>query len=71
MANENTKNETPSAAPDASPSKEAQSGCCGGAAPQGTEACCALDANIKATGGSGCGCTPRGANGARKRGGCC
>ncbi len=31
-------------------------GCCGGPAPAGTEGCCALDAQVKSTGGSGCGC---------------
>lgn len=52
-------------------SKEAQTGCCGGAAPQGANACCALDAEIKSTGGAGCGCAPRKTNGARQKGGCC
>lgn len=32
------------------------SGCCGGAAPEGADACCALDADVKVSGGSGCGC---------------
>ncbi len=32
------------------------SGCCGGEAPAGTDACCAEDADVKAAGGSGCGC---------------
>ncbi len=31
-------------------------GCCGGAAPKGSNACCALDAQVKSAGGSGCGC---------------
>lgn len=31
-------------------------GCCGGSAPASSEACCALDADIKAQGGAGCGC---------------
>jgi len=30
--------------------------CCGGAAPTGTDACCARDAEVKFTGGAGCGC---------------
>lgn len=34
----------------------APTSCCGGAAPGGTDACCALDAEVKASGGSGCGC---------------
>ena len=29
--------------------------CCGGPAPSGTSACCALDAEVKSTGGTGCG----------------
>ncbi len=37
-------------------SEPAASGCCGGAAPSGTDGCCALDADVKASGGSGCGC---------------
>ncbi len=34
----------------------AASGCCGGPAPEGASACCALDAEVKSTGGTGCGC---------------
>ena len=30
--------------------------CCGGPAPSGTSACCALDAEVKSAGGTGCGC---------------
>jgi hypothetical protein len=71
MANEITKSETETTAAEVSPLKEAQSGCCGGAAPQGADACCALDASIKSTGGSGCGCAPREASGVRQKGGCC
>jgi RNA polymerase sigma-70 factor (ECF subfamily) len=36
-----------------------KSGCCGGAAAENSDACCALDADVKALGGSGCGCTPK------------
>ena len=45
--------------------------CCGGEAPTGTDACCARDAEVKSTGGSGCGCasTPA-APVARKTGFC-
>lgn len=32
------------------------SGCCGGPAPERAGACCAHDADIKAAGGTGCGC---------------
>jgi hypothetical protein len=71
MTTEIRKSETQSAPDDALQDKEAQTGCCGGAAPQGANACCALDAEIKSTGGSGCGCAPRKANGARQKGGCC
>ena len=30
--------------------------CCGGPARSGASACCALDAEVKSTGGTGCGC---------------
>jgi hypothetical protein len=30
--------------------------CCGGPAPQGTNACCVRDADAKSTGAAGCGC---------------
>ena len=30
--------------------------CCGGPAPSTTNACCALDAEVKSAGGAGCGC---------------
>ncbi|MFO0612108.1 MAG: hypothetical protein U0414_05960 [Polyangiaceae bacterium] len=42
-------------------------GCCGGAAPTGTDACCARDAEVKSAGGTGCGCAPK----AKSGGGCC
>lgn len=71
MASETAKSETGATEREASPGKEAQSGCCGGAPPQGADACCALDADIKSSGGSGCGCSPRAAGGARQKGGCC
>jgi len=45
------------------------SGCCGGAAPSGTEACCALDAEVKASGGTTCGCGTPAAT--PKAAGCC
>jgi len=35
----------------------AASGCCGGPAPAMSDGCCALDAEAKAAGRSGCGCT--------------
>jgi hypothetical protein len=47
----------------------ADSGCCGGAAPAGADACCALDAEVKSTGGSGCGCSTTSA--APTSSGCC
>lgn len=43
-------------------------GCCGGEAPAGSSACCALDAEVKSSGGSGCGCAAK-AEPAKK--GCC
>lgn len=42
--------------------------CCGGAAPGGIDACCALDADVKSAGGSGCGC---GSPAAPTASGCC
>ena len=35
----------------------ADSGCCGGPAPAGVDACCAQDADAKAVGKTGCGCS--------------
>lgn len=53
----------------------ASTGCCGGPAPQGADACCALDATVKASGGSGCGCGPKtdeaGPERAAAKKGCC
>jgi hypothetical protein len=71
MSQEISKSETLTTESEALGGKQAQSGCCGGAAPKGADACCALDASIKSTGGAGCGCAPRAANGARQKGGCC
>lgn len=36
--------------------KEKASGCCGGPAPEGVDACCVKDADAKAAGETGCGC---------------
>jgi hypothetical protein len=71
MTGENSNSETQAAVSDASKGKVVPSGCCGGAAPQGADACCALDAEIKSTGGSGCGCAPKAASAARQKRGCC
>jgi hypothetical protein len=71
MTSENTMGETQAAEVNASTEKVARSGCCGGAAPQGADACCALDADIKSTGGAGCGCAAKKASGAKQKGGCC
>jgi hypothetical protein len=35
----------------------ADSGCCGGPAPAGSDACCAQDTGAKAVGKTGCGCS--------------
>lgn len=42
--------------------------CCGGPAPTGSAACCARDAEVKLTGGAGCGC---GSAPTTKKVGCC
>lgn len=57
--------------PETTQTKEAATGCCGGAAPEGANACCALDAEVKATGGSGCGCNPATTSRRSQRGRCC
>lgn len=71
MSSKMTKSEDQTNARDVASGKEAGTGCCGGAAPEGAEACCALDADIKSTGGSGCGCGARTASSAKQKGGCC
>jgi len=40
---------------------DAETGCCGGPAPAGADACCVQDAAAKAAGESGCGCGPKAA----------
>jgi hypothetical protein len=39
------------------PRNTAPTGCCGGPAPAGVSACCADDAAVKSSGGTGCGCS--------------
>jgi hypothetical protein len=50
---------------------EAPGGCCGGPAPSGTSGCCALDAEVKSAGGTGCGCAMAAATPAAKKSPCC
>lgn len=38
------------------PPTESINACCGGAPPAGADACCVRDADVKAAGGTGCGC---------------
>ena len=52
----NADNRQTTAAQSARSGDATVSGCCGGPAPEGTSACCAQDAAVKSTGGSGCGC---------------
>ncbi|MEO8705874.1 MAG: RNA polymerase sigma factor SigZ [Kofleriaceae bacterium] len=49
--------------------EDATAGCCGGPAPAGASACCALDAEKKASGAAGCGCETKSETPAKK--GCC
>jgi hypothetical protein len=56
---------------EAATEERAQTGCCGGAAPTGVDGCCALDAEVKATGASGCGCGPTTPSTAAAAKGCC
>lgn len=44
--------------------------CCGGPAPQGTNACCVRDADAKSIGAAGCGCGSTPTVSAKKTG-CC
>lgn len=44
-------------------------GCCGGAPPEGSDACCKRDAEAKAEGRAGCGCSPPAT--AAAKGSCC
>lgn len=71
MSKENATSETQATEFDTLKAEGAQTGCCGGAAPKGTDACCALDAELQASGGSGCGCTQKSASGSKRKGGCC
>jgi hypothetical protein len=59
------------AGPSTTGNQPAPGACCGGAAPAGTDACCARDAEIKSSGGSGCGCGSTPAAPASKKTGCC
>jgi RNA polymerase sigma-70 factor (ECF subfamily) len=61
MTNPNNQNESQPAGSltTTAPKEAAATGCCGGPAPAGASACCALDAEVKATGGSGCGCAAK------------
>jgi hypothetical protein len=47
------------------------SGCCGGPAPSGVSACCAQDAEVKATGGRGCGCGSASEDNVSRKNVCC
>jgi hypothetical protein len=49
----------------------ASTGCCGGPAPAGTNACCAEDAAVKVAGGSGCGCASQAVEPTRRKASCC
>jgi hypothetical protein len=71
-----TQTTTPDAPDSRASTTQAQatsSTCCGGPAPTGTDACCAKDAEVKSTGGAGCGCASASqpAMPAAKKTGCC
>lgn len=53
--------------------REPASPCCGGPAPEGADACCARDAEVKSAGGGGCGCNSASPapEPAHPRSGCC
>ncbi len=53
-------------------SRKAQpTSCCGGPAPAGVGACCAQDAAVKSSGGTGCGCSSQTSAPARTATSCC
>jgi RNA polymerase sigma-70 factor (ECF subfamily) len=56
---------------DTSTQEAAKAGCCGGPAANDASACCALDADVKASGGTGCGCATKAAAAAPTKSGCC
>jgi RNA polymerase sigma-70 factor, ECF subfamily len=69
MTNTIETNETETTTSTTSP---AATGCCGGAAPKDSGACCALDAEVKQSGGTGCGCSSKAASApAPAKKGCC
>jgi hypothetical protein len=45
--------------------------CCGGPAPAGVSACCAQDAAMKSSGGTGCGCSSQVSEAPRTTARCC
>jgi hypothetical protein len=51
--------------------KAEPTGCCGGPAPVGTNACCADDAVAKIAGESGCGCASPAVERRRPKSSCC
>ena len=67
---ENRETQSHDRGPSSSTPRE-QTGCCGGEAPKGAEACCALDAELKSAGGSGCGCASNATAGAPEKKRCC
>lgn len=75
MANATRTQTTTPEAPDRGAStnqtQAAPSTCCGGPAPTGTDACCAKDAEVKSTGGAGCGCGSAPVAPVAKKAGCC
>jgi RNA polymerase sigma-70 factor (ECF subfamily) len=69
MSNTNASRTTQTQTTSSDTPGEKASGCCGGAAPADASACCALDAEVKATGGTGCGCGSKRSTTTKK--GCC
>lgn len=65
----NTRQASKSETMDTKATDDAASGCCGGPAPAGADACCVQDAAAKAAGEPGCGCGPRVTSANRSR--CC
>jgi hypothetical protein len=51
--------------------KTQRDSCCGGPAPAGVSACCAEDAAMKSSGGTGCGCSSQTSDTPRTTARCC
>jgi hypothetical protein len=66
-----TSNRPKANAENSRPHTGSASGCCGGPAPAGTDACCVQDAAVKSSRGTGCGCGSASRRDALTKAACC